>query len=428
MATTQFNTKDEIITEIVNRSGKTEDEANALFDEILATKDQPDLKSIYDFCKESHSGDEDAANVQFVSINLDPHLPAGNKPVISADASVNDLQGTRTVAVGNRVTKQEYSRPEIGAAADEAIQQLLSKESLDARRKTTESSTISALLIQKPNPSTYLVQGGKPLEVVPDIATDKLAALEEQLVDDPENRKAFETVKAAVVNKIPLPVHINDEGNKRVVGCIVDVAKQARILNNQALKAFLFTEVLGCIPGKPGVILNKWEDRKVASSGGVNKRSTTTVSMKWMGRDAAIKDGLVKHISIPCSEKEAKARGFESNLDRGVRLRIDQSFKIRVYSRRSDKYIERTKRLTGKADIPKFVLLPEYKDYFQDTKRRDAVEMPTTPDEIQAALDTLDTGLAAIAAGDFKPTASMLEGSPKLNEIVTKMRNAATVA
>jgi len=383
------------------------------------------MTSIYEFCVDSHPGDEEAALAHFASINLDPHLPAKGRPIISADAGVNDVQGTTTAASGRRVSKTEYSRPELGAAADEAIRQLLSKEGVDTRRANTEASSITTLLIQKPNPSTYLMPGGKPVTVVPDIAADKLKALENQLVDTEENRKAFAAVQSAVVNKTPMPVHINDEGNKRVVGCIVTVGKDAKTLNNQSLKAFLFTEVLGCIPGKPGVVLNKWEDRKVASSGGVNKRSTTTVSMKWMGRDAAIKEGRVQFISMPCTEKEAKTRGFESHLDKGVRLRIDQSFKVSVYSRRSDKYIERTKRLTGKADVPKFVLLPEFKEYFQDTKRRDAVEMPSTPDELQAALDTLDTGLAAIAAGDFKPTASMLEGSPALNDIVTRMRHAA---
>lgn len=428
MAATQFNTKDEIIAEIVKRSGKSAEEAAAVYTELLELKKQTDLQSIYEFCMETHNGDEDAADIQFAGINLDTKVPNTGKPVISANASVNDVQGKQITGKTSSVSKTEYSRPVVGAGTDEAIKQLLSKESVDIRRANTEASSITTLLIQKPNPSTYLKKGDTAITVVPEIDADKLKVLEGQLVDTEENRKAFEVVKAAVINKTPMPVHVNDEGNKRVVGCIVSLNKETRTLNIHTLKAFLLTEVLGCIPGKPGVLLNKWEDRRVASSGGVNKRaaSTTTVTMKWMGRDAAMREGRVEYISTPCSEKEAKARNFESHLDKGVRLRIDQAFKISVYSRRSDKHIERTKRLTGKADIPKFILKPQYKEYFQDTRRRDAVELPSTPDELQAALDTLDTGLAAIAVGDFKPTASMLAGSPALSEIVTKMRAAAT--
>jgi hypothetical protein len=426
MAAETFNTREALIAEITARSGKSAADAAAAYEEIVATKTQAERAEYYSFCLDNAQNDTAAADISFVNMILDSHYPpnAGSSK-ISADAGVNDVQGIRNVGSGSRTAKSEYARPEIGAAAEEAIKSLLSGTSLEQRKATTAASSIKSLLIQKPNPSTYLMVGGKPMQVVPDIASDKLATLESQLVQTEENLKAFGVVKAAVDNKTPMPVHINDEGNKRVVGCIVAVGKDSKIFSIAELKAFLFTDTLGCIPGKPGVLLNKWEDRKVASSGGVARKPTTTVSIKWVSRDTAIKEGNVVFISKPCTEKEAKDRGFESATDKNVRLRIDQSFKVSVYSRRSDKNIERTKRLTGKAEVPKFILLPEYKDHFADTKRKDAVELPSTADELQAALDTLDTGMAAIVHGDFKPSAAMLSGSPGLNQLVNTMREAA---
>lgn len=97
MTTVLLSTKDDVIAKIIDLSGYTEDEATQLFDDILRTKKQGDVKSIYEFCQLAHPGDEARADVHFVTLLLDVYVPHKKKVQLSPDASVSDSPHTINV-------------------------------------------------------------------------------------------------------------------------------------------------------------------------------------------------------------------------------------------------------------------------------------------------------------------------------------------
>lgn len=406
--------------------GYTAEEAAAKYDELVAQVKQPENEALWKFASDTFEPNE--IEGEAVHSLLGTVEAKGGQRQISSDPYQNDLTGKKAVATTGKstTTTEEYARPILDEATNDLIKTMLSADAVQARTEATRNTAIKTLLLQRPNPSTYLKDAaGNPLQVVIDVDKDKMASYEQTLEQSPENIARFNEVKAAWQQKQPVDVYINDESNRRVVGVVINKAGDTKVLTISGLKGFLFTDVLGRIPGKPGVILNKWEEKRSMSKAGTVSKSVTTLSLKWAGRDAAIKDGQVDYITEICTPEKAAALGFDSAFESG-RVRINNAFACSVLSTRTDKMVKRTKRLTGKCEkLPRFVLKDEFNGMFDEVRRKDYVDLPSTPDELNKALASIDLGLAAIAAGNFTPSGDMMS-NPALNEMVTKIRKAST--
>lgn len=274
----------------------------------------------------------------------------------------------------------------MSAAQAKALLQLMANEQA-AREEKTAKTTIKKILIDKPAPSTYLDPN---TTIIPTCKPEKLDEYEKALVQTEENKQAFATLKAAVQNSTPVPIYVNKSADK-VMGYVITTpsseagndSMEQKTLPVSNMLTFVATQLRGYIPtvgDSLGVKLQWREPKKTQQA--TDQRKTGAPYLKLYNKQAALasEDG---HEIISVIEKDGnKVVTMDGKLRTAMSFKIDSG---RVDSHKQPIY--RTIRLTGNAQVPKFVRkTDEYTHLFGSaTKSRNDFSMPSVDE--QATLD-----------------------------------------
>lgn len=288
----------------------------------------------------------------------------------------------------------------MSAAQAKALHQLMANEQA-AREERTAKTTIKKILIDKPAPNTYL---DASLTIIPKCKPEKLEEYEKALVQTDENKQAFATLKAAVQNGTPVPIYINKSADK-VMGYVITTpsseagndSMEQKTLPVSNMLTFVATQLRGYIPtvGDSLGVKLQWRDPKKTQQA-TEQRKTGTPYLKLYNKQTALasEDG---HEIISVIEKDG-----DKVVTMNGKLRTAMSFKIDTNKKDShNQSIYRTIRLTGDAQVPKFVRkTDEYTHLFgAATKSRTEFSMPSVQEQSELDKVTANTLNYLIANG-----------------------------
>ena len=218
----------------------------------------------------------------------------------------------------------------------------------------SQKTIIKKILLEKPLLKEYVPEG---TTVVPVCKDNDLAKYEAKLIDTPENRAAFEEIKAAVKNGTPMPVY-RDATTYKTAGYLLVTPKASNsaemeelLLTTNGLIGFLATKASGYIAtnGEAGLGAKL---KFVKTQSKKNKASVQTVEGSprayVTNRKAALegKEFDTWEIISKVDETQDKVKG---------RLRIAKTFQINNGVNEKDEPLVRTVRLSGAADLPVFI-------------------------------------------------------------------------
>jgi hypothetical protein len=184
--------------------------------------------------------------------NADPEWAAAEfAPVYyqTQQSSAGGVQTSNTATAARE--KVQYVQPVLAAGMADALTDALSATKQE-RLATTASVSIERLIIKTPLQKDFLT--GK--KAVPKISADAMAKYEANLVDDPDNRKAFEEVKAAHANNTPLDVNVSETAHtlcgvrlkgKAAKGAGKAAGGSSQIMTMAELTGFIVTETMGVL-------------------------------------------------------------------------------------------------------------------------------------------------------------------------------------
>lgn len=409
----------------------TDDAAvEAEFQRQLAAID-PNSPEYSDLIRFAEQATESVEERNLLVLTLRNSQPGDTAPQINPNADESDVgmnpfgqQGSNQMPAPKTRRSMEYSKPMLSNEAQDTIDRLLSSDNVARMKEVMKTTAIERLLIMKPNPSTYLKgPDGEPVKIVIDVKPEKLDQYRKSLdTSRAGNEAVFNNLLQCIQNKTPVPVFINDEGNRRVVGCIISntTTGERRTLTLSTLKAFLMSETAGAIIGRPGVKISQWVSKDTKNTAVARSAS---MSIKWFGRDSAIAEGKVDFVMERCDKSKALSLGFDSEFDPDARIRIDDIFYVKAQSRRTNKTVVQGKRLTGHWDnMPRFVVKDEYANLFGQTNRSD--KLVVTDAEFNTLIDQLSVGMSAIAAYEYQPGPEIARDS-KFGTIVAQLRSAS---
>lgn len=278
-----------------------------------------------------------------------------------------------------------------------AAAQALLAGNLEAKAQKTVQTKVAKLLVRAPKASELI--GGK--KVVPECDADKLAEYEKYLLDTPENKKAFATVKEAVQKKTPMPVFIND-ASRKYMGVIVatpvletgkTIMKEIA-MDDERLTNFLAIELFCRIPSEAtglGCKISGFKKAKAGKKADVDvTRAQGKAHIVWDGKTTAIKEGD-PNLVISINEKKGKEV-------KDSKVRIAESFKIYATKKSEDGSVEfktnkkgekitKSIRLQGKTnEMPVLVRKSDYVELFGEEKMGTVIFATMTQKEKEAAL------------------------------------------
>jgi hypothetical protein len=358
--------------------GYTEAEAQTQWDQAMARADASD--PVYTAMSAMYP-DEAAAREEFALNQIEGLTPkSGGSTSISADPMKSDvgggssLQTTGTSSAKSSVEhSSKYTPPSIDndqlrQQMNETVNSLLAE-----KHKKTAVTSISKVLVKTPDPSTFLTVNGVPRTVT--ISTD-MAKIEKfeassSVEQKPENVEAYRSLKAAAEGKTPVPVYINDENNRRIIGVVIntiggDGQQTTMTLSAKALEAFLLGQVSGIITnGQAYVRLANWKKKTRMDAGQAS--TTMSLTVQWAKKGYFWENNLVDPISAPMTMEEAAQIGVPSPYESRT-VKTAKSFVVVEPNPNPATAVKnptrkRTIRFSGPCEeFPRFKIKPEYEE------------------------------------------------------------------
>lgn len=330
---------------------------------------------------------------------------------------------TPTVTQPTQPVVPQAAPSTLSSAQINAIKQSQQKNRA-ANEERAAKTTVDRLLIDKPDPATYLKED---MTVVPTIADSKLQEYEAALVQDQANIDAFNQLKAAVKEGRALPIYISKPQNK-VVGFEISTPLgeqgqetiQKKNLTMQQMLGFVTTKLPGYIPTSEnsiGVKLRWNKPRPNAKASADGKPQTGSPSIMVGNKKEIINRG----------ERCVITSQIEMNGDQPVmkqgKLRTRLSFKIVTDRKDSDgQPIIRTVRLLGDAEVPKFTRINEEYDRLFGSAERDRgiISVPG----VQEA-KTIEDAMTSTIEWMMQHGAGRFDVGDTLNDLDKAMQGAA---
>ena len=268
------------------------------------------------------------------------------------------------------------------ASAEEmsAIQDYLDANASDTSKRQARTSVL-AVITDKPVLAKIHVPNARLVPTLSDKTEGLFAKWESQLVDTPENKQAFEDLKASYLKKEEMEVYINPDAREKTIGwkiATTDDQGQPVTMNltRDTAISFLLVKVQGAIQprGEESIgIRIKWTAKRQAASGDNenNSASKGTTSVTLLNRKALQSNDK---LSI-CSCQIQEANG-EKLVNDQFNAKTAASFKV-VTDRKNKKgeVICRTIRLPGKTSVYRVQRLEEFVNDFGAAERAKGVGM-----------------------------------------------------
>lgn len=268
------------------------------------------------------------------------------------------------------------------ASAEEmsAIQDYLDANASDTSKRQARTSVL-AVITDKPVLAKIHVPNARLVPNLSDKTEGLFAKWESQLVDTPENKQAFEDLKASYLKKEEMEVYINPDAREKTIGwkiATTDDQGQPVTMNltRDTAISFLLVKVQGAIQprGEESIgIRIKWTAKRQAASGDNenNSASKGTTSVTLLNRKALQSNDK---LSI-CSCQIQEANG-EKLVNDQFNAKTAASFKV-VTDRKNKKgeVICRTIRLPGKTSAYRVQRLEEFVNDFGAAERAKGVGM-----------------------------------------------------
>jgi len=200
---------------------------------------------------------------------------------------------------------------------------------------------------------------------------DKITKFESEnkIENTPENIEAYNKLKAAAESKTPVPIYINDENNRRIIGVVLNTTDSAggkitKILSAKDLEAFLLGEVSGIVTnGQAYVRLANWK-RKSRMEGGVPV-PTITLTVQWTKKGYFWDKDMVDFVAAPMTQEQATEIGVPTPFESRT-VKTDMSFIVvepnpNPLTRAKTPHRKRKIRGSGICtEYPRFKIKPEY--------------------------------------------------------------------
>ncbi len=271
------------------------------------------------------------------------------------------------------------------ASAEElsAIQDYLDANASDTAKRAAQTHVVS-VITDKPVLAKIHVPNARLVPTLSDKTEGLFAKWESTLVDTPENKQAFEDLKAAYLKKEEMEVYINPDAREKTIGWKISTTddKEQPItmnLTRETAISFLLVKVQGAIQprGEESIgIRIKWTAKRQAASGDNenNSASKGTTSVTLLNRKALQSNDK---LSI-CSCQIQEVNG-EKLVNDQFNAKTAASFKV-VTDRKNKKgeVICRTIRLPGKTSAYRVQRLEEFVNDFGPAERAKGVGMTKT--------------------------------------------------
>jgi hypothetical protein len=361
--------------------GYTEAEAQAKWAEAMSKVDSVPADPVFTAMAAMYP-DDAAAREAYALSQIEGLPPKSAASAVPSTISSNPLHNDSTGAGSNvpsavpattrrsDVQTSKYSPPSI--ENDELRQRV--NETLAAMRtekhNRTAVSSIVKVLVKSPDPSTYLKTGDTPKNIMISTDMEKISKFEASLEPTEENLAAYRSLKTAADSKSLVPVYINDENNRRIIGVVIntlgpDGKQQDMTLSAKNLEAFLLGQVSGIITnGQAYVRLANWKKKVSMKSGHASTAMTLTV--QWTKKGLFWEKGMVDSVSVPMTAAQASEIGASQYESRTVKTAA--SFVVvepnpNPVSKLKNPTRKRTIRFSGPCEeIPRFKMKPEYEN------------------------------------------------------------------
>lgn len=221
---------------------------------------------------------------------------------------------------------------------------------MQERTANMHATTVHQLCIDRPSPSEYIPAD---TTIIPKCTPEKLQEYEANLVPGEENRKNFDTLKAAVQNGTQVKARIGTNAYK-VIGVQIEhpseEANQQRIteyMSMDKLMGYMITKVPGFIESRKrsGIAVRiRWNQSNAKNSS--NEYAEGSPSVMFVGKkDIIASNQYVCTSKVKTSQQEPDGVKIEQN------LRTELSFKVYTKPDSQGTRGQRTVRLTGRAMI-----------------------------------------------------------------------------
>lgn len=275
-------------------------------------------------------------------------------------------------------TKKKTTAPQdITMTAEDqmAVNNYLGLHAEETGRRAANSRVLS-VLTDKPILASIIVPNAKLIPTIGDKTEANFAKWESALVDTPENKQAFNELKATFMKKEAMEVYINPDAREKTIGWAIDTTDNngnpiKMNLTKESAVAFLLVKVQGVIQPKGensiGIRIKWTAKRQAAASdneGGAPVKGNTSVTL--LNRKALQNNS---NLSV-CTCVIQEVNG-EKTINEQFNAKTAKFFTINTPRQNSKgETITRKIRLPGKTSVYKVQRLEEYVNDFGQAERQ----------------------------------------------------------
>ena len=332
-------------------------------------------------------------------------------------ASQTDAKTAIKVDTKKDTTKKDepFVAPQLATEASEKLNSLIEFDT-PRKLKATASTQIKRLLLDSPRLMDIKGLSGSKVAVkfADDAAAKKFLDYEKVLVDEPENKKAYQIAKAAVEGKTLVEVKFT-ENYGRIEGAVVlDAEGKENTFNIPKLTSYLVTEVFLQIPtGASGV--------------GVKIDKIVKKSSNAMGSDVSNKGALVpkfvgKKVAID-------GKNFETINEATTEVLEKKSVPtvLSFYINETKEGVTKKKKITLRGELTRKIPVFKRKEAFVgqgfgELSRVGIIPKTLSDEDIKKLQDTTYSILSSISQNKIDTGANF---SDEINSIVKEIQKAS---
>lgn len=302
-------------------------------------------------------------------------------------------------------TSKASTKPTVASMTAEdqsAIKMMFDSKAVETGKRAAQTRVINQLT-DKPVLAAIHVSGAKLTPSRTESFESKFAEYEKALCEDPENRKKFEAMKAAVEKGEQVEVYLNANAKEKVIGWTIETLDEnmnptTKQLTKESAKSFLILDVQGIIQTRGENTLGlriRWSTSSKSKSASNNESdgaSKGVTSVTVLNRKA-IKDN--PGLSV-CTCSKLSTAGVEA-INESYSARSDMFFEI--YTGKTDSKGQKAKRkvrLAGKTKAYRVERDEQYLNTFGAAERKKG-EGEMTKKELQKLADARVSAMYALA-------------------------------